>query len=465
MTEEAWPETSTDGLVAEMHAAAAAFVAGVGRRVDRLVGDADATTLAAVLGEIERVRRGLEAVAVRVVGDVDRRGLYLDDGHRRPANWLRASVNVSGVEAAQRARLTRLCVAVPAVVDELAAGRLGLAHAAELARVHANVRVRDAVEACAGELVEWAEHDDHDTFTSRVREWERLVDVDGAHRDGADGHDRRRAAIHVVGEMTHVDGRFANLQGAALREVFDRFCDAEYHADVAEWKTRTRLDGVDPAASQLSRTPAQRRADALVAMCLAAAGAQLEAQPAGVVVNVVVDQATFEAALAELIDPLHLQRRSTDALLGTDELPDVPDGSAGPDRFCTTLDGATLDPVEVALHAIIGHVRRVVVGGDGVIIDLGRRQRLFRGRARDAAVLQGALDRRSRCLWPGCGRYHHCQIDHVTEWTGHGATDVANSATMCGHHNVFKSRGYTARRDTAGRWHLYRPDRSELVAV
>ena len=134
-------------------------------------------------------------------------------------------------------------------------------------------------------------------------------------------------------------------------------------------------------------------------------------------------------------------------------------------RFCTTATGAPLDPVAVALHAVLGHVRRVVIGGDGVIIDLGRRQRLFRGSARHAALLQGVLDRNGRCLWPGCGRHHHCQIDHTSEWSDDGSTDVANSGIVCGHHNVFKTRGYTCRRDPNGRWHTYRPDHTEIVAV
>ena len=111
-------------------------------------------------------------------------------------------------------------------------------------------------------------------------------------------------------------------------------------------------------------------------------------------------------------------------------------------------------------------MRRVVIGSDGVIIDLGRRQRLFRGSARHAALLQGVLDRNGRCLWPGCSRrLQHCQIDHTSDWSDQGSTDVANSGIVCGHHNVFKTRGYTCRRDPHGRWHTYRPDHTEIVAV
>ena len=106
---------------------------------------------------------------------------------------------------------------------------------------------------------------------------------------------------------------------------------------------------------------------------------------------------------------------------------------------------------------MIGHVRRVVIGADGVIINLGRRSRLFTGSARDAALLQAVLDRGRRCLWPGC-RHRHCQIDHRHEWHHHGHTNLDNAGPLCGRHNRHKTRGYRTWRDPDGTWHIQRPD-------
>jgi hypothetical protein len=101
-----------------------------------------------------------------------------------------------------------------------------------------------------------------------------------------------------------------------------------------------------------------------------------------------------------------------------------------------------------------------VMGAPGVVIDLGRRRRLYRGSSRIAALLAGL-----RCTWPGCGRDTRITIDHIAEWHDHGPTDQANANRECTPHNVFKSRGYRVWRDQHGRWHTYRPDGTEMLAV
>jgi hypothetical protein len=116
------------------------------------------------------------------------------------------------------------------------------------------------------------------------------------------------------------------------------------------------------------------------------------------------------------------------------------------------------------MAAFIGRVRRVVRTSDNVVVDLGRRVRCFTGATREAARLQAAIQRLGRCIWPGC-RLATCQIDHATSWAHGGATNLPNALLMCGHHNRYKTRGYTTRRDTTGRWHLHRPDGTTIQAA
>jgi hypothetical protein len=127
--------------------------------------------------------------------------------------------------------------------------------------------------------------------------------------------------------------------------------------------------------------------------------------------------------------------------------------------------GVPVDPADTVAASVVGHVRRVVVDTDGVIVALGRRSRVFTGSCREAALLQAALDGDGRCLWPGCGRRRRCQIDHSEEWGHGGATDVHNAGPLCGFHNRFKSRGYRCTRDPMGAWHTYRPDGTEIEAA
>ena len=90
---------------------------------------------------------------------------------------------------------------------------------------------------------------------------------------------------------------------------------------------------------------------------------------------------------------------------------------------------------------------------------LGRKQRLFTGSAREAALLQG-----TRCFWPGCGR-PRTHIDHTIDWQHHGPTDPANAGPGCPRHNRHKNHGYTVWRDEHGRWHTIRPDDTEINAA
>ena len=106
----------------------------------------------------------------------------------------------------------------------------------------------------------------------------------------------------------------------------------------------------------------------------------------------------------------------------------------------------------------------MIVDADGVIIDLGRRSRVFTGSAREAARLQAAMDLDGRCLWPGCG-HHYCQVDHTEPWPDGGRTDLRNAGPLCPRHNRFKTRGYRTWRDAEGVWHTQRPDGTEIQAA
>jgi hypothetical protein len=148
------------------------------------------------------------------------------------------------------------------------------------------------------------------------------------------------------------------------------------------------------------------------------------------VVNIVIDQAVYETQLAAM---------------AAGEQPCF-DASDLAHQRCRTTNGVPIDPADAVTASVIGRVRRVLIGPDGVIIDLGRRSRTFTGSARDAALLQAVLDGDGRCLWPGCG-HHHCQIDHTQPWTHGGVTALPNAGALCPRHNRWKTRGYRCWRD------------------
>lgn len=291
-------------------------------------------------------------------------------------------------------------------------------------------------------LVNEAAKLEYDDFRQLVERWELLADTDGAHRDREANHRSRDAHLTVVDGAGYLDAQFGDIDGAQAQEIFERFCDAEFRTD---WDQTTAVHGDKACASLMPRTPAQRRADAMMAIFLAAASAAPDAAPPEPVVNLVIDHHTFADLLVEL-ELLPERFRETDPLVTQ--------------RRCETTSGVTVDPYAVVAAAIEGRLRRVVCNTAGVIVDQGRSRRLFTGRLREAVMMLTP-----RCIWPGCRvRSGRCQADHLHEWSAdHGHTRTDNGGPLCGRHNRFKHHGYTVRRDGTGHWHTYRPDGTELA--
>jgi HNH endonuclease len=111
---------------------------------------------------------------------------------------------------------------------------------------------------------------------------------------------------------------------------------------------------------------------------------------------------------------------------------------------------------------LAGHVRRVVVDSDGVIVNMGRLSRLYTGSARTAAKL---LVR--RCQRPGCELpADFSQVDHNDEWNEHGSTDQNNAGVMCGADNRQKHRRrWKRKRATNGNTYTIRADGTIMLPV
>lgn len=439
------------------------FLATVRDHITGLVDDgAEHRVLAGVLGDLARAARGAEAATTVVADHVDQHRLYVLDGHRAVRNWLTASVRDPDVVALRQAQTIRLFRDAPHLQDLLAEGRIGVAQVRQLARVRAHPRAGRYVLAVLDQLVDWAVFDDYQVFAEKLAEFERLVDLDGANQNADQAHKARSLRLSTVGETTYLSGQMTNAQAAALTAVLAAFADSEYLADCAEAKQRY---GDNYTQSQLARTARQRRMDALSAIREAAATAPLDGGGVNVCVNIVIDHLTFQRQLALIVDPLH---QHPDLFTNPDPNPADTIGAPTPGlrSLCQTIDGIPIAPHDAVIAALYNHVRRVVIDSAGAIIDLGRRSRVYTGTARDAAFLQGVLDRNGRCIHPGCGRGTHCQIDHTTEWQDIGHTNLKNSGIECGPHNRIKStHGFLTRRDPHGHWHTYRPDHTEIRAA
>jgi hypothetical protein len=100
---------------------------------------------------------------------------------------------------------------------------------------------------------------------------------------------------------------------------------------------------------------------------------------------------------------------------------------------------AHLSPRRAALHAV--GVARIA---NGVVVDLGRTQRLFSTQQRK---LLAARD--GGCRWPGCHRPPaHTDAHHVIAWHDGGHSDVINALLLCRfHHRQVHEGGWHVRAD------------------
>ena len=405
------------------------------------VDDRGLTVEVAMLHQL--IQRAETALTARVAV-ADQRQVYAADGHRTTRSWVQAVTGCPAGEATARVQVAAL---IRDQADYAPAFRLiGVASVRELARLNANPRCRGQLADAMGLLIGHATKLPYPDFVKVCKRWEQNADADGAHRSADRAHDARHLHLAQVDHEFHIRGIGGAAQGATISAILQRFIDAEFAAD---WEACRERHGHDATAEMCERSPAQRRFDALHAVFLAAAkvGVTSADQSPGrgfsPHVNIIVDQDTFEAALMAAARGTSFEQQV--AAVG---------GFGWVGRRCETADGAPIDPLDAVAAAMIGYVRRVVLTSKGVPINVGRKQRLFRGVARFAAL----FDHR-RCIWPGCTQ-HARQVDHSTPWAQAGTTDQDNATPLCGWHNRWRTRGYVPVRDDDGTWFIARPDGS-----
>jgi hypothetical protein len=405
---------------------------------------ADDVALVQQLQELEERRRAIEAETAAVLAELERRRVHRVDGHATMWGLLRSSVGWSDRECRERMRVAHLCDRFAGAADGLLDARTPVANLTEIARAAANPRCGEAIDDQVGHLLNLAERMEFDDLKLVVRQWERLADADGAHRDTSTNHDLRNAHVVVWDGVGHAAAQWGELDGLANHEIFEQYVRAEWETD---WAATLERYGDDATAALMPRTDAQRRADAMTAIFRDAASTAPGARPPEPVVNIHVDHHTFVDLMVEaelfperFVDPFEDR------------------GVLASERRCSTDTGQPVDPHTVLQLAIESYVRVVIHDDHGVPIHWGRTRRLFTGAAR-AAVLSLS----TRCTHPGCRvRARRSQADHTTDFAHGGVTDPANGGPRCRRHNLIKNRGFTVTRDQLGAWHTYRPDGTEI---
>ncbi|MBO1753786.1 HNH endonuclease signature motif containing protein [Allobranchiibius sp. CTAmp26] len=190
-----------------------------------------------------------------------------------------------------------------------------------------------------------------------------------------------------------------------------------------------------------TRTPAKRRADALVRLVDTAAGVldSTTQRPVGefggtAKILVTMDYSTLYEGLR---DAGRLELGSPDSGSAPTYLPGIG----------RTTDGDYLDGGTLRRLACDADLIPTVLGTDSEPLDVGRAKRLFTGGLRTAII-----HRDQHCSFPGCDRPPDwCDAHHVTPWWAGGETTLTNAALLCARHHTIVHRDLlTAQVTTTG---------------
>ncbi len=355
------------------------------------LGDADAVV------DLHRQLDRLAAITTRATAAFDADTAYESDGARTTTAWLATRCRLPVPIARRRVRLGRALRHLPIVEAAWLAGDVGEAQV----NLMTNARTPATEDALARDeqlLVDEATRLRFGSFVKVVGYWAQHVDPDGAAAADQARHDRRRFHLSHSFEGTwFADGVFDAIGGAIVADELKRIDKALFDADWAEAKTRV---GESVCIDDLARTPAQRRADA------------------------VVEMATRSAAVTA-------GARRSEPLFG------VLVGYEGFASVCELADGTVLSPTSLRPWLDSAWVERVVFDGPSRVVDVGVRRRLFSGATRRAVELR---DR--ECFHEFCDiAAVDCDIDHVQPWSAGGLTTQANGRVACGFHNRARQRG------------------------
>jgi hypothetical protein len=277
----------------------------VGAAVSRL--DAALAALAAVpfadlslgeqaqaVAEVAWLRSRLEGIEAAALGAFDAGGEWALDGHRSAAAALSYRCRLSRPEARRRVRLARRlrsasCVAAALGRGEVTSEQAGVLVAARRPEVAAEFDRDEAVLVAQAETLSFAE------LVTVVRYWSDRVDPQGAETRAERREQQAHAHVsRTFDDLVRVDAWLDPVGGTAFKTAVDRIENELFRVD---WAEAAAVHGADTTVAHLARTSSQRRAAALVELAVRADSAPADAKRPLPLVNVVIDAASFEAAL------------------------------------------------------------------------------------------------------------------------------------------------------------------------
>lgn len=329
----------------------------------------------------------LQARAALELAGIDGARIHEEAGYLTATAFVRDRTRVSAAEAHRRVAEARALAEHAGVAEAYAAAAIDRPRVAMLlaaARVSAETFRRD--ESLLVDAV--ARLSMGDAFRA-IEYWKQAADREAAERDA--DHLHRRRHLHIsptLGGMVRIDGELDREDGELVATALRSLAEPA---------------SLDPSDT---RSPAQRRADALVDLC--------------------ADHLAHGATPVSGGVRPHLSLVATPQTLNG-EAP----GLLGDDALITP---------EAARRIACDATMTRVVEREGSILDVGRATRTI-----PPAIRRALVARDGGCTHPGCGRPERwCDAHHIVHWSDGGPTSLGNLVLLCRRHHRMRHEGARA---------------------
>jgi hypothetical protein len=369
------------------------------------------TDLGPLLGQLDGLKRAVEAAQVLTLGEALGRGVVAQSDCPTATSWViqwapsfRAGGAAQLVSVAHATRSARNSALAAAVLS----GRVGVRNAAvalvEMDKLRPRLREEAVAAVWAGFLSVATGGGPQEIRGLR----DMLIATYGGREEFQRRHDHLKTQV-------------------GLSQPFD-------DDGIAQYQLRLDPEGKEVLEAMLGpltapqptpgcpdlRSSDQRRGEALIAICRRAAAAG-------------------GAAPVTTKAQLHLTMAYTDLLERV--------GAARAD-----LTGQLLAPQTIRRIACDATIIPTVLGTGSEVLDVGRARRLF-----TPGILRAMWLRDKGCTIPACtAPPQWADAHHIIHWIDGGATSLTNGALLCGrHHTIAHQKGWTATATTSEvTWHL-----------
>jgi hypothetical protein len=327
----------------------------------------------------------LDAVATLFalhVGELDVRALPVTDHAISTTQWLQQHCTMSSSEASGTLKAARALPEMPIVMGNAVAGKVPW----QSVRILSQARDRHPVEFTDHEEVfaDIATYLSAKDLKRAVSHWEQQVNYDQALLD-VKHLEAQRALYHsqTLNGLWATKATFTPEGGHIIKQTIDALTDP---------------GNID--AGEL-RSPAQRRADAMVDIC------------------------SFYLT------------HNTDIVTSAGERPHVTvtmdyEVLKGHAERLPEIDGTPVTPATMRRITCDAGIIPILLGSQGEVLDVGRKTRTI------PTALRRALEQRDRgCTWDGCDApLSWCDAHHIIHWVNGGETSLNNTTLLCRKHHT-----------------------------